>query len=259
VSFSATLRPQHFYLQALGLPDQTRTLSLVSPFASAQQCTLVCNWVDTRYKARDQSIESIVDIIHTVYSARRGNYQVFFPSYAFLESVFEAFTNTYPATPAIMQKRNSTEVERQAYLQHFSDKNETLAFSILGGIFGEGVDYTGDQLIGSIVVGTGLASVNLTQKLIEEDFSARGLNAFDHASRYPGLTRVLQTAGRVIRTETDRGVVVLVDQRFDQPFYHQLYPEHWQARVCSDSAGLEQQLRAFWPLVATQEDASVTS
>ena len=116
----------------------------------------------------------------------------------------------------------------------------------MGGIFAEGVDYTGDQLIGSIIVGTGLASVNLTQQLIESDYRDNGLNGFDYASRYPGFTRVLQTAGRVIRSEADRGVVILVDQRFTQRFYTELFPPHWQASVCPDLVTVNEHLREFW-------------
>ena len=116
----------------------------------------------------------------------------------------------------------------------------------MGGIFGEAVDYSGDQLIGSIVVGTGLASVSLTQQLIETDFRQSGRDGFDYASRYPGLTRVLQAGGRVIRTETDRGVVVLVDQRFSHPFYTGLFPTHWLSSPCGTLSTMEAYLKKFW-------------
>jgi len=246
VSFSATLRPQHFYFTSLGLPEDARTLSLDSPFKPTQQCTLLCDWIDTRYNARTNSIQPIVDIIVSVYRSKRGNYQVFFPSYAFMESVFTAFTQAHPEAHTIIQKRGSSEDERQQFLNHFSTNNAVIAFSIMGGVFGEAVDYTGDQLIGSIVVGTGLSSINLTQRLIEADFKAQGWDGFDYASRYPGFTRVLQTAGRVIRSESDRGVVVLVDQRFDQPFYKNLFPAHWNAMTCRDAESLARNLKTFW-------------
>ncbi len=246
ISFSATLRPQHFYFSSLGLPDDTRTLSLKSPFDPLQQCTQICDWIDTRYNARAKAVQPIVDIIESVYRSRCGNYQVFFPSYAFMESVYAAFTETHPKIPAIIQKRGSSEEERKQFLNQFSSSNSVLAFSIMGGVFGEAVDYTGDQLIGSIIVGTGLSSISLTQKLIEADFKARGWDGFDYASRYPGFTRVLQTAGRVIRSETDRGVVVLVDQRFTQRFYTDLFPDHWNATTCKDAATLAENLENFW-------------
>jgi len=246
ISFSATLRPRHFYFTSLGLPDDTRTLSLDSPFKPTQQCTLICDWIDTRYSVRAKAVEPIVEIIASVYHSKRGNYQVFFPSYAFMESVFAAFTETHPDVYAIIQKRGSSEDERLQFLNHFSSDNAVLAFSIMGGVFGEAVDYTGDLLIGSIIVGTGLSSINLTQQLIEADFKNHGWNGFDYASRYPGFTRVLQTAGRVIRTETDHGVVVLVDQRFSQRFYSELFPAHWNPATCSDNATLVADLERFW-------------
>lgn len=255
VTFSATLRPQHFYQSSIGLPDDTRTLSLESPFKPEQQCTLLCDWVDTRYNARARSVDSIVEIIATVYNAKRGNYQVYFPSYVFMESVYAAFKETHTEVPVIIQKRGSSELERHEFLAHFECNNAVLAFSIMGGVFGEGVDYTGDQLIGSIIVGTGLSSINLTQQLIEADFKAAGMDGFDYASRYPGFTRVLQTAGRVIRTETDRGVVILVDQRFSQPFYANLFPTHWNTISCTGKPGLASHLCEFWKSAATLQSA----
>ncbi len=246
VNFSATLRPQSFYLTSLGLPEDTRLLTIKSPFDPGQQCTLICDWVDTRYKSRAHSVNSIVEIIASVYFAKSGNYQVYFPSYAYMETVLSAFKNAHPSVIAISQERGSTEEQRQEFLLNFQQANDVLAFSIMGGVFGEGVDYTGNQLIGSIIVGTGLASINLTQQLIESDFKNNGRNGFDYASRYPGFTRVQQTAGRVIRSETDRGVVILVDQRFGQRFYQELFPPHWLTSVCSNLEAMEANLVSFW-------------
>ena len=246
VTFSATMRPQQFYRTSLGLPEDTRLLTLDSPFNPQQQCTLVCDWVDTRYKSRAQSVSSIVDIIASVYFAKSGNYQVYFASYVFMESVATAFQQTHPTVEIIIQQRGSSETERNDFLANFQHNKTVLAFSIMGGIFGEAVDYSGDQLIGSIVVGTGLASVSLTQQLIETDFRQSGRDGFDYASRYPGLTRVLQAGGRVIRTETDRGVVVLVDQRFSHPFYTGLFPTHWLPSPCGTLSTMEAHLKKFW-------------
>lgn len=251
-TFSATLRPQHYFLTSLGLPEDTRALTLGSPFDQSQQCTLLCDWIDTRYNARVQSAAAIVKIIASVYTTRSGNYQVYFPSYAFMELVSTAFIAAHPDVPVIIQQRASSEEDRQAFLDHFNRNNHTLAFSIMGGVYGEGVDYTGDQLIGSIIVGTGLSSMSLTQQLIEADFIADGRNGFDYASRYPGFIRVLQTAGRVIRTETDRGVVVLVDQRFTQPFYTNLFPPHWDTQRCGNNEQLIGHLNDFWRAIDTE-------
>ncbi len=246
VAFSATLRPQQFFRTSLGLPDNSYCLALPSPFDRNRQASLLCDWVDTRYVARDNAVAPIVDIAHQVYQARRGNYQIFFSSYAFMYQVYEAFIKKHPTIPTVMQLRASNDRERQIFLDQFDSNNATLGFAILGGIFGEGVDYAGDKLIGTIIVGTGLASINLEQKLIEQDFKNHNLNGFDYASRYPGFTRVLQTAGRVIRSETDKGVIVLIDKRFDDPFYHNLFPDHWNLQRCPTTHALNEQLQQFW-------------
>lgn len=163
-----------------------------------------------------------------------------------METVYQSFRRLHPGIPTIIQHRDADESERLQYLSSFETSDAILAFSILGGIYGEAVDYTGDKLIGTIVVGTGLPSLSLEQKLIEQDYSRQGLNGFDYASRYPGMTRVLQTAGRVIRSETDKGVVVLVDQRLNEPFYQTLFPSHWQVARCDEITQLQQSLTQFW-------------
>ncbi len=246
VTFSATLRPQHYFRESLGLPDNTTSVSLSSPFEPSQQGTYVCEWINTRYHARQQSIKPLVDIAHNAYQTKSGNYQIYFPSYAFMEMVYEAFIKQYPDISTIVQKRGSSDQDRTDYLQAFDSAQPTLGFAIMGGIYGEGIDYIGDKLIGTIIVGTGLASPGLQQKLIEEDYTKQGLNAFDYASRYPGLTRVLQTAGRVIRSENDTGIVILADQRFSDPFYLQLFPQHWNPVHCRSLQTLTDSLNDFW-------------
>jgi len=246
VAFSATLRPQHFFRQSLGLPDHTACLVLPSPFNPHLQGSFLCDWVDTRYQARERALVPIADIAYQIYSARRGNYQIFFPSYVFMEKVYACFARKYPDVPTIIQQRASTEAERKEFLATFDADDATLAFAILGGVFGEGVDYIGEKLIGSIIVGTGLASIGLEQKLIEQDYATQNLNGFDYASRYPGFTRVLQTAGRVIRSETDKGVVILIDQRFSDSFYTDLFPQHWSLITCRNTAELSRELEGFW-------------
>lgn len=244
--FSATLRPQQFSRDSLGLPEDTYCVALESPFPSENQGTFLCNWIDTRYRARDRAIEPLVELAAQVYKSRRGNYQIFFPSYFFMEKVHAAFSSRFPDIPTIIQQRGADESARQQFLKSFDSSNAILGFSIIGGIYGEGIDYTGDKLIGAIVIGTGLPSLSLEQKLIEQDYSRQGLNGFDYASRFPGMTRVLQTAGRVIRSETDKGVVVLVDQRLTEPFYQTLFPSHWQVNHANNNETFKQGLNRFW-------------
>lgn len=246
IAFSATLRPMNFFRESLGLPDTTATMVLPSPFDPEHQGTYLCNWVDTRYQARDRATNPIADIAYKVYQGKRGNYQIFFPSYVFMETVYSAFVKKYPSVPTIIQERGSSQEQRLEFLSAFDNDHATLAFAIMGGVFGEGVDYIGDKLIGTIIVGTGLSSINLHQKLIEQDYVSQGLNGFDYGSRYPGLTRVLQTAGRVIRSELDTGVVVLVDQRFGDRFYKDIFPEHWRIESSANVEILQNQLQQFW-------------
>lgn len=244
--FSATLRPMVFYRDALGLPATTSALSLPSPFTPGHQASLVCTGIDTRYQQRQQSIAPIVELIVQSYSARPGNYLVFFPSYQYLQQVANHLLERHPELALVCQQRNSSEQARSEFLQQFDGSQNTLGFAIMGGIYGEGVDYQGDSLIGAIVIGVGLPAMDTEQELIRRDFEHNHLDGFDFAYRYPGISRVLQAAGRVIRSESDRGVVVLVDQRFGQAAYRELLPEHWQLQLCGDVQKLDSALHSFW-------------
>jgi len=228
------------------LPDNTQHMVLPSPFASSQLGVFICSRVDTRYQYRDLAIDKIVDIVWQTYQGRAGNYLVFFPSYQFLNQVAERFQEKYPQVAIIQQKPSSSDEQRAEFMRAFDTANNTLGFAIMGGIFGEGIDYVGDKLIGAIIVGVGLPQMNETQDLIKESGEHRGHNGFDYAYRYPGLVRVLQAAGRVIRSEQDRGVLVLVDSRFTQSFYQRLFPAQWAQQNCRSAAELTQGVNNFW-------------
>ncbi len=243
--FSATLRPHEYYLTTLGLVDSAQVLSLPSPFAKEQMACAVCSWIDTRFHARQKSAEDLINLIAKVYRQRIGNYLVFFPSYAYMQEIYQLFTDNYPEISVVIQARGN-EPGSHDFLSSFSEESATVGFAIMGGVFGEGIDYHGDQLVGAIIVGTGLPGIGLQQKLLAEHFTSNGLDGFDYAFRYPGFTRVQQTAGRVIRSETDRGVVVLVDSRFETTFYRSLFPDYWQPGVCRGPEVLEAVLQGFW-------------
>jgi len=239
IAFSATLRPQAYFHTALGLPESTGGMILPSPFGSDQLGVFVCPFIDTRYKARSDSLAALVTLIAEVVNQQQGNYLIFFPSYAYLDQVHQVFKQTFPSQTTIAQERDFSLADRDNFLERFAVGGAVVGFAIMGGVFGEGIDYLGDRLIGCVVVGTGLPGLGIEQKLIAEGYDAEGLDGFDYAYRYPGFTRVLQTAGRVIRTESDRGVVVLVDQRFRAPFYTGLYPEHWDIQWCNTNQFLD--------------------
>ena len=246
VVFSATLRPVHFYRQALGFADQALNLSLPSPFAREHLGSFIVDTIDTRYQQRMHSVGPIADLVQQVYQSRPGNYLVFFPSYHYLQLVADEFARRYPETALTHQRSQSTEEDRERFLGQFQSGSSSLGFAIMGGVFGEGVDYQGDRLIGAIVIGVGLPGFNTEQELIRQDFDSQGLDGFDFAYRFVGMTRVLQAAGRVIRRESDRGIVILVDRRFAQQRYLALLPEHWQPRRCNSRQQLATGLAQFW-------------
>ena len=250
ILFSATLRPPGYVYSQLGLETEVPYLSLPSPFNPAHLGVFLCPHIDTRYRARDAATGALVELIAQVYHSRPGNYLVFFPSYRFLQQVAEQFAAQYPDIALVQQVAGANDEARAAFRACFTSNQQTLGFAIMGGIFGEGVDYVGEQLVGTIVVGVGLPQMNEEQELLRQQWdrtsaTTRG-NGFDIAYRYPGLTRVLQTAGRVIRTESDRGVVILADNRFADPFYRTLYPAHWHLTTCANGDVLSESLRAFW-------------
>ncbi|MFA0811146.1 ATP-dependent DNA helicase [Microbulbifer epialgicus] len=252
ILFSATLRPANYIFQQLGVANTAPYLRLPSPFQASQQGVFLCPYVDTRYRYRSryQATETLVDIIACTFHSRPGNYLVFFPSYRFLQQVAEAFRQDFQEVDLLQQEAGASDAQRMEFLAAFNEGSQTLGFAIMGGVFGEGVDYVGDKLIGTIIVGTGLPQVNEEQELIRRacDTGAQNIGAtgFDIAYRYPGLTRVLQTAGRVIRSESDRGVIILADYRFIDQFYQKLFPEHWPLEVCNDSEALSTSLGTFW-------------
>ncbi|TNF87492.1 MAG: ATP-dependent DNA helicase [Gammaproteobacteria bacterium] len=244
--FSATLSPPAYFLQALGLEQGCKSLSLESSFPGVNLAVRVCDYVDTRYRQREFHIDRICDSIAACYRARPGNYLVFFSAYQFMQQVHERFLASYPEIETLLQQRDFDEAEQRRFLSAFFESDRRLGFAIMGGRFAEGIDYRGKALIGAIIVGVGLPQANLEQQLIQQDFESLELDGFDYAFRFPGLIRVMQSAGRVIRSETDRGVVVLLDRRFRQTGYARCLPRHWQTRYCNSPDSLEQSLTAFW-------------
>ncbi len=244
--FSATLTPGPFFQQALGFEQTSAFLRLDSCFPQERLRVNICNYIDTRYQQRESYIDQICATIQRCYRANPGNYLVFFSSYFFMQQVFESFNKHYGSIPCTIQQKDSDDDQRREYLQQFFEHDKTLGFAIMGGIFAEGIDYHGNALIGAIVVGVGLPQPNTEQQLIENDFRRMQLNGFDYAYRFPSLIRVQQSAGRVIRSETDKGVVVLLDRRFQHIGYRQHFPPHWQAQLCTDIDALENSLEEFW-------------
>ena len=244
--FSATLTPTAYFQQALGLDQDCISRVLEAGFPTRQLAVSIGTYVDTRYREREQHIDHICEAIARCYRVRPGNYLVFFSAYTFMQQVHARFTERYPEINCLLQQREFDEAAQQQFLSCFFDADRQLGFAIMGGRFAEGIDYQGDALIGAIIVGVGLPQANTEQQLIQQDFDTLGLDGFDYAFRFPGLIRVKQSAGRVIRSEQDRGVVILLDRRFQQSGYARHLPVHWQPVHCKNAESLEQSLTGFW-------------
>lgn len=248
VLFSATLAPAGYYKDLCGIAD-ARAVALRSPFPQEHFSLCCARAVSTRYQDRDNSYAPIVAYLGAMVQAHGGNYLAFFPSYAYLEKVHETFREQFPHIATIQQQSAMDETARGEFLAQFAaaPSRTLLGFAVLGGVFGEGVDLAGDRLIGVAVVGPGLPQVSARQEQLRSHFDQTRGSGFDYAYRYPGMNKVLQAAGRLIRTPTDRGVVLLIDDRFTTPANTRLMPPHWShLRTVSSVQALCAELNAFW-------------
>jgi Rad3-related DNA helicase len=254
VFFSATLLPIHYYKSLLSTKEDNYAIYAESTFSPQQRLLLFGNNVSTKYTRRSAGeFRQMALYIARTIRCKKGNYMVFFPSYKLMAQVQEALLALLSEEPGdtirvICQKNGMREKEREEFLEEFSEESEgtLVAFCVMGGIFGEGIDLKNDRLIGAIVVGTGLPQVSNEREILKNYYDERNGNGFDYAFRYPGMNKVLQAAGRVIRTTEDRGVILLLDERFLQKDYQALYPREWgDRRVCS-LADVEEIVRAFW-------------
>ena len=231
ILFSATLHPLSYYHTVLLHDEECEQIFLPSPFDREHLDLYVHHGISTKYKQRDQTLAPLISTIYQVTRNQQGNYLVFFPSYQYLEMVYEAYKELIDDEQRLLkQEREMDESAREAFLDSFqANSSETLvAFAVLGGVFSEGIDLIGNRLIGSIIVGVGLPQINpLTEQrrlYFEEAFKKGYLYAY----LYPGFNKVMQAVGRVIRTEEDKGVVIMIDERYIEPTYLSLFPYEWQ-------------------------------
>jgi Rad3-related DNA helicase len=228
IYFSATLSPLSYYQGILGGNGDDYVISIPSPF-SEEQVNVMIKPLSTRYRDRKRTMSAIVSVIQSLVQNNPGNHLIFFPSYQYLLSVYEQFKLEDEETKTLVQTARMTEAEREAFLEAFkSDQQETLlGFAVLGGIFSEGIDLIGDRLHGVMVIGVGLPQLCFERNLIKDQFYKKCKNGYDYAYVYPGMNKVLQAGGRLIRSETDHGTIVLVDDRFLQKQYQMLLPQEW--------------------------------
>lgn len=248
VFFSATLSPIDYYLTLLGGHEESKRLSLPTPFDPHQVKLIVNNAISTKYNQREYTVDAIIDVIYQVILAKSGNYIVFAPSYAYMKLIHDAFVNKYPAVETYLQESGMNEEERQDFLELFDDVEKPhLLFCVMGGMFSEGIDLKEDKLIGAILIGVGLPQINPQQDLIRDHFNEINQMGYAYAYQFPGMNKVLQAAGRVIRTHKDKGVIVFVDERFTTPHYRNLFPAHMRHyKVINDIVRLREELTQFW-------------
>ncbi len=247
VFFSATLTPLGYFEKIFGCRRSARRLRLPSPFPP-QHLGVFLTPAATYYRQRSRTAPAVAQDIETLVAQRKGNYLVFFPSYAYLELVREVFQPPQAGVEVISQRPEMSESEREAFLARFDIDNPAtlVGLAVLGGVFGEGVDLVGERLCGVAVVGVGLPGISLERELIRAYFESCGAPGFENAYLYPGINRVLQAAGRVIRSPHDRGVVVLMDQRFTTARYAALLPAAWRPLAVPRAGQLTRGLRTFW-------------
>ncbi|MCH6266331.1 MULTISPECIES: ATP-dependent DNA helicase [Neobacillus] len=228
VFFSATLEPMSYYQDILGGEVEDYKLSVKSPF-SKEQSEVYIKPLSTRYNDREQTAGEIASLIHSLTRNQQGNYLIFFPSYQYMMTVYEQFQQFNENAKLLLQSTGMTEAQKEEFLAEFKpDLQQTIVgFAVLGGIFSEGIDLKGDRLNGVVVVGVGLPQLCFERNLIKDHFFKKNKNGYDYAYVIPGMNKVLQAGGRLIRSETDQGTIVLVDDRFLQRKYQALMPEEW--------------------------------
>jgi DNA excision repair protein ERCC-2 len=248
IFFSATLTPIDYYRALLGGSPEDPLLQLVSPFPPEHLAVLVQDRIHTHFKARAGTLPEVVQAIASLVEGRPGNYIVYLPSYQYMAAVQEQFHAVHPTVRILVQRPRMSEPDREAFLAAFAvEHGETLVgFAVMGGVFGEGIDLVGDRLIGAIIVGVGLPQLCVERDLIRDYFQEQTGAGFDYAYTFPGMNRVLQAIGRVIRSETDRGVVLLIDARFAEPRYRRLFPAWWQPVRARNTAEIRNGLAEFW-------------
>ena len=250
VFFSATLLPMNYYRKLLSNRQDDYGIYVESPFSQKNRCILNAGDVSSLYSRRGyEEYHKIAEYIAKTVWQRQGNYMVFFPSYKMLEEVYAVYEEEFSVNwvKCICQNSSMKEQEREEFLQEFEQNQESLvAFCIMGGIFSEGIDLLGEKLIGAILVGTGLPQLGNEREILRSFYTENGENGFDYAYRYPGMNKVLQAAGRVIRTREDHGVILLLDERFRQREYSNLFPVEWNDRKTCTLSNVEAQLQKFW-------------
>jgi DNA excision repair protein ERCC-2 len=246
IFFSATLLPIQYYKSLLSVVQDDYAVYAESTFPETNRSVLLAEGISTKYTSRGEEMYSrIAEYIGKTIDSKTGNYMAFFPSYRLMEAVYEKFLELGKKSEVLLQSQYMDEEEREEFLKKFEKEQDgtLVAFCVMGGIFSEGIDLTQDRLIGAMIVGTGIPQVCNEREILKQYFGAEG---FDYAYLYPGMNKVLQSAGRVIRTEKDKGVILLMDERFQSPHYRKMFPREWSdCRRCT-MENVTELLTEFW-------------
>ncbi|HJC47487.1 MAG TPA: ATP-dependent DNA helicase [Candidatus Lachnoclostridium pullistercoris] len=249
VFFSATLLPVNYYKELLSGNTEEYAVYAASPFDRKNRLLMIASDVSSKYTRRTRGeFEKVAEYIRRIAAGKAGNYMVFFPSYQYMDRVAEIFEEEEPEFDWVRQKSRMGEREREEFLEQFETERirPFVALCVMGGVFSEGIDLKAERLIGAVIVGTGLPQVNTEQEILKQYFDEKGKKGFDFAYQYPGMNKVLQAAGRVIRTAADRGVIALLDERFLYGSSRSLFPREWDDYQVVKLATVEETVRRFW-------------
>nr|WP_312576073.1 ATP-dependent DNA helicase [Sedimentibacter sp.] len=227
IFFSATLTPLKYFKYLLGGDDTDYSLKIKSPFDETNLKIMITADLSMKYSVRDLNIKKVCDYIHSAVSENEGNYMVFFPSYKFMDKVLMEYKDIYSQDNIVIHNQAINEDEQNDIVNKFHNCNNIILFTVVGGIFSEGIDLPLEKLIGAVIIGTGIPQISFERNIIKDFFSEKFNMGYEFAYKYPGFNKILQSSGRVIRTEKDVGMILLIDSRLCQYSYIKLFPKHW--------------------------------
>lgn len=251
ILFSATLMPLDYHMDLLGKDDDDTFLKIPSPFSIENRKVIVCGDIDTRFDYRNSYIKKISDYINLTITSKEGNYIVFSPSYEYMNLIYEDFINRYPNFNTIIQVQNQDEIKKENFLSFFKENpiKTHIGFCVLGGMFSEGIDLKGNRLIGAIVIGVGLPKISLERNIMKDFFEVKNSMGYLYSYIYPGIIKVFQASGRVIRTLDDKGIIILMEKRYTNSYYKNFFPLHYKPySTIFNEENLEKEINDFWKL-----------
>ena len=246
ILFSATLNPIEYHMDLLGAREGDYNIRLSSPFPRENLGLLVDSTISTKYRDRESTYIDVVKRVESFVGEKKGNYLIFFPSHAYMNIIYDLIIERNKDLNIIMQLAQMNEREREAFLRDFDKKDDLIGFAVMGGIFSEGIDLEGEKLIGAVIIGVGMPMISFERNIIRDYFNKQGENGFEYAYTYPGMNKVMQGAGRVIRSQNDKGSVLLIDSRYRDKKYKSLFPGEWRNYIAVNEKNLKGTLEKFW-------------